>query len=280
MALYDSTGSLFATYDYDAWGKVLRVSDANGNLITSTTNFANINPFRYRGYYYDTDSELYYLQSRYYDPTTGRFVNADSIAYTTTDTFVGVNIFSYSDNNYVNKIDSDGGFALTFTTLAYMAIATVATVGTAYVVLTVVNNPSFQNSLNDYFNKLGLSVNERINFLKNTISKSISFPKSISKIKQANKPTYWEAELVNKKVVISKPISFRQACNRVSRLKNVMCSDQYAANAIIIVNRYRNAVGPEKGCGNDFYYHYHPTRNHTGYKSVHIWFKGGIQFYE
>ena len=104
MALYDSTGSLFATYDYDAWGKVLRVSDANGNLITSTTNFANINPFRYRGYYYDTDSELYYLQSRYYDPTTGRFLNADSVEYLGTNcSIIGYNLFTYCDNNSVNK---------------------------------------------------------------------------------------------------------------------------------------------------------------------------------
>ena len=104
MALYDSTGSLFATYDYDAWGKVLRVSDANGNLITSTTNFANINPFRYRGYYYDTDSELYYLQSRYYDPTTGRFVNADVIL--DTETVNGFNLFSYCGNNSIVYVDN------------------------------------------------------------------------------------------------------------------------------------------------------------------------------
>jgi len=106
VALYDSTGSLFATYDYDAWGKVLRVSDANGNLITSTTNFANINPFRYRGYYYDTDSELYYLQSRYYDPTTGRFVNADVIL--DTETVNGFNLFSYCGNNSIVYVDQNG----------------------------------------------------------------------------------------------------------------------------------------------------------------------------
>ena len=107
MALYDSTGSLFATYDYDAWGKVLRVSDANGNLITSTTNFANINPFRYRGYYYDTDSELYYLQSRYYDPTTGRFVNGD-VLINDSSVVCGINLFAYCNNNSIISKDPDG----------------------------------------------------------------------------------------------------------------------------------------------------------------------------
>ena len=129
---------------------MISVKDASGNTITSDSNFAILNSIRYRGYYYDTESGLYYLQSRYYDPTTGRFVNGDSIAYTTTDNFVGVNIFSYSDNSFVNKIDTDGGFALTFTALISMTVATVATVGTAYVALTVVNNPSFQNSLRQY----------------------------------------------------------------------------------------------------------------------------------
>ena len=124
MALYDSTGSLFATYDYDAWGKVLRVSDANGNLITSTTNFANINPFRYRGYYYDTDSELYYLQSRYYDPTTGRFVNADKIITTNTCSLHGNNLFTYCNNNPVSLMDEGGDFPI-----AVAAIVGFAAVG-------------------------------------------------------------------------------------------------------------------------------------------------------
>ena len=76
--------------------------------ITNTGNFAIVNPFRYRGYYYDTESGLYYLQSRYYDPTTGRFVNADVIAYSTNDSFVGMNLYAYAKNNYISCIDSNG----------------------------------------------------------------------------------------------------------------------------------------------------------------------------
>ena len=112
VALYDSTGTLFATYDYDAWGKLISVKDASGNTITSDSNFAILNSIRYRGYYYDTESGLYYLQSRYYDPTTGKFVNADSIAYTTTDNFVGLNLFAYADNNCVNRADYNGTVAV------------------------------------------------------------------------------------------------------------------------------------------------------------------------
>ena len=80
VALYDSTGTLFATYDYDVWGKLISVKDASGNTITSDSNFAILNSIRYRGYYY-TESGLYYLQSRYYDPEIGRFINADDVGY-------------------------------------------------------------------------------------------------------------------------------------------------------------------------------------------------------
>ena len=69
------------------------------------------NPFRYRGYYYDTESGFYYLQSRYYDPATGRFLNADDTAYLgVTETTSGYNLFSYCENNVVNYCDYLGFF--------------------------------------------------------------------------------------------------------------------------------------------------------------------------
>ena len=109
VALYDSTGALFATYDYDAWGNILSVKDANGDPITGATSFAIANPFRYRGYYYDRDSGLYYLQSRYYDPTTGRFVNADKIENLNLDWNVfDLNIFTYCNNNPCINCDKKG----------------------------------------------------------------------------------------------------------------------------------------------------------------------------
>ena len=70
LALLDASGSTVASYTYDPNGKVL---SAEGTM-------AETNPLRYRGYYYDTESGLYYLQSRYYDPATCRFVNADNVA--------------------------------------------------------------------------------------------------------------------------------------------------------------------------------------------------------
>ena len=66
-------------YTYDARGKCLAVLDANGETVTATDHIARINPFRYRGYYYDEEIGLYYLQSRYYDAQVGRFINGDTL---------------------------------------------------------------------------------------------------------------------------------------------------------------------------------------------------------
>ena len=95
--IVDSNYNVVAYYAYDAWGKLLAVLDGNDNPITDSSHFAIVNPFRYRGYIYDTETGFYYLQSRYYDPEIGRFINADG--YVTTDIEpVAANMFAYCDN--------------------------------------------------------------------------------------------------------------------------------------------------------------------------------------
>ena len=88
-----------ATYEYDAWGNV-----------SSSGRLAEINPLRYRGYYYDNETGFYYLQSRYYDPANRRFINADSYA-STGQGFVGTNMFAYCNNSPVFLVDSYGNMA-------------------------------------------------------------------------------------------------------------------------------------------------------------------------
>ena len=107
VALYKKSGELYARYEYDAWGNTLSVTDANGNEITAWYNIANANPIRYRGYYFDADLNLYYLQSRYYDSEIGRFINSDNV----TDPgagLLGYNTFIYCANNPVNAADPSG----------------------------------------------------------------------------------------------------------------------------------------------------------------------------
>lgn len=86
--------------------------NANGNNVSNnTTHIANVNPFRYRGYYYDTETGLYYLNSRYYDPEVGRFINADDVQYLGENgDFVNYNLFAYCANNPVDCADFEGDF--------------------------------------------------------------------------------------------------------------------------------------------------------------------------
>ena len=129
-SIYDRDGNVVAKYEYDDWGNVLTVTDANNKSITDKNHIANLNPFRYRSYYYDSESGLYYLMSRYYDPVTHRFLNADGYLQAGED-ILDVNMFAYCVNNPVCRIDSKGnswwGIALAcFATVAVCAVAVVA----------------------------------------------------------------------------------------------------------------------------------------------------------
>ncbi|MDR1630579.1 MAG: hypothetical protein LBS36_10275 [Oscillospiraceae bacterium] len=81
--------------------------DANGNKITDPSHIGNVNPIRYRGYYYDTETGYYYLQSRYYNPEWGRFLNADAL-FAAGNNLTGTNMFAYCLNNPVMFCDPSG----------------------------------------------------------------------------------------------------------------------------------------------------------------------------
>ena len=110
--IYDTKGNLLARYIYDTWGNTLSVTDASGKAITDPLHIANINPIRYRGYYYYAETGLYYLQSRYYDTTTRRFLNADEILGANSD-INALNLYAYCGNNPVVREDANGNFWLT-----------------------------------------------------------------------------------------------------------------------------------------------------------------------
>ena len=102
IAITDRSGLVVARYSYDAWG-VCTVEQDSAYCI------GGINPYRYRGYYYDSEIGMYYLQSRYYNPTVGRFVNADeTTCLGTSGTILGYNLFLYCFNNVVNLCDPYG----------------------------------------------------------------------------------------------------------------------------------------------------------------------------
>lgn len=191
-----ATGTLLASYTYDAWGCICQ----------SSGSLADINPIRYRSYYYDRETGLYYLQSRYYASQVGRFVNADGLG----------------------AIDGP------------LPIADVAVL---------------------------LAIAAMYSSQLHTTSRPV--PTTQNSKYESN---YWAAEIIDKRLVIGEPLDLAQASLRVSMQGSVMCKDQESAIVHLRVNNYRNAVGPKIHGKNGFFQHYHPTRNHTGYGSVHIWF--------
>ena len=102
VQIIDANGVMQAEYVYSPWGEVI---SAEGDL-------AEINPLRYRGYYYDSETGFYYLQSRYYDPENHRFINADTYASTDSGDAISCNVFAYCLNDPVNRSDSDGNKSL------------------------------------------------------------------------------------------------------------------------------------------------------------------------
>ena len=111
--IYNSNGSEVASYDYDAWG----------NVINKSGTMADVNPIRYRGYYYDTETGWYYLNSRYYDPETGRFISPDAVLGANGD-LLSYNRYLYCSNNPVMYADPSGEGILAVLILAGISVAT------------------------------------------------------------------------------------------------------------------------------------------------------------
>ena len=121
----NSAGTVVVSYTYDTWG-----------VVTSTTGtladtIGQINPLRYRGYYYDAETGLYYVSSRYYDPEIGRFINADDtdVLGVEQGSLLQYNLFAYCLNNPVNRFDDNGNLSLpNWAKVVVGAVATVAAV--------------------------------------------------------------------------------------------------------------------------------------------------------
>ena len=123
-AILDSSGTMVASYNYNAWGSCTVYNSSDAAI-------GDLNPLRYRGYYYDAETGFYYLQSRYYDPAICRFINADG-QLSITD-FIDSNLFAYCGNDPVNRTDPTGEawwhWALGALVVAGCAVATVVTCG-------------------------------------------------------------------------------------------------------------------------------------------------------
>jgi len=121
VRILNTSGTTVVAYSYDAWGKCTVTSGASNAI-------ANANPIRYRGYYYDTETGFYYLQSRYYDPAVKRFISADGYVNANGD-LIGFNMYAYCGNNPINMVDYDGESVLALKLLTDVFVIVTTIVG-------------------------------------------------------------------------------------------------------------------------------------------------------
>ena len=105
--IIDINGIVKVEYKYDAWGNILS--------ITGDNTIKNINSFLYKGYIYDFETNIYYCNSRYYDPLVKRWISIDEVSYLDSDSATGINLWCYCNNNPVMYSDEDGNDAILVT---------------------------------------------------------------------------------------------------------------------------------------------------------------------
>ena len=267
LGIYTASGVLLASYDYDAWG--------NCTLTTHNTNYniGDLNPIRYRGYYYDTETELYYCASRYYDAEIGRWINADGLL--SQDSVLGNNVFAYCLNNPVANSDPSGFMA--YRDAGCLAIpfggcfgvgyggggggslgVAIAYVGTASVLLVAASTLSFST---DALRQEKFAIKE----------KEREKAKAETKAKGVPIANYWAAEVIYGVVTPIVPLTYSQARLWVEMERNLLCTNKSAA--IAIVKFYPSAIWdpPHGNIQEGYLPHYHLSSAHNN----HIWYYGG-----
>ena len=119
IALVDESGDTVVNYTYDSWGRILSITGSRKDTI------GQLNPFRYRGYYYDKETGMYYLKNRYYDPELRRFISSDAVTTlaASTETLHNRNLYTYCNQNPITRSDSNGNLWTVVAGLAGAAIS-------------------------------------------------------------------------------------------------------------------------------------------------------------
>ena len=282
IAIVTTWGETYGTYTYDAWG----------NVISQSGSIASINPIRYRGYYYDSETGLYYLQSRYYDPQVRRFINADGYA-SVGQGFIGYNMFAYCINNPVAGIDATGEMCGA-DDAALLGLGLI--VGGIVLIAYYATTPSYQRNLQD-------AINEVYDFFSNDVpdiqgsmnvaaEATTTVPdictkacdKTDAQIRRRNKKDhFWLAIEItvsggNKVYIPGQSLSYKEAISAARAGKSIFADSRH--NAYIVARAASNGYSPDyhyahKGgrCAG-YYRHYHVR---TGRKRIEK--KGGHIFF-
>ena len=162
MGIYDEDDNLVASYTYDAWGNH-KVYDSNGVENTSSTFIGNINPFRYRSYYYDSEINLYYCNARYYNPIICRWISLDSLEYLEEDRINGCNLYAYCGNDPINYVDVSGHFALSISIGICISAAVIKNLLIAVGVVAAVATVAYIENETHFIENSVQSVSDMIN---------------------------------------------------------------------------------------------------------------------
>ena len=169
ILIADEYGSIVVNYTYDAWGNILSITGSLASTI------GNINPIRYRSYYYDTETGFYYLQTRYYDPAIRRFINADGYVNANGD-ILGFNMYAYCGNNPVMYVDYTGEAFLSALWIGAGAKALctyIAQCLVAYGIVAIATSPGFQDALTDACTGIANAVTDAVENVKEKVEEKI-----------------------------------------------------------------------------------------------------------
>ncbi|MDE6658705.1 MAG: RHS repeat-associated core domain-containing protein, partial [Eubacterium sp.] len=271
VAITDKNGDVLVEYNYDEWGIIESIKTVYENDEFSLA-IANANPLRYRGYYYDNETGYYYLQSRYYDPSICRFINADvpEIVKASKNIENGINLFAYCNNNPTNKSDPSGMVAPPLVAAAVavsigsILLAMAAAIGISWALATIIQNIDYSfvvDVLNDLYTthklktsfikslvvgcmKLAYSfakkaittTSKAVNTKAKVLSKAISIAVADAKIKtvmkQDKKHDYWVAYSYRSVIYIGKGLSRSSAISRVKGKLSIFARRKQQARTI------------------------------------------------
>ncbi len=273
IGIVDSTGTTVVEYTYDAWGKILATT---GSLATT---IGELNPFRYRGYYYDAETGFYYCRARYYDPEICRWISADGYV-STGQCIISFNMFAYCNNNPVNSLDLTGQKSELLPAIweeikqRLMGLSPVYVgAGTSTLAdgpLPIVDAVAIGTVALITLASVGVGVAEGIRQYSHAKEKAKTQGEEKKKVLPLFRGSYWTAEIINGVVTPGVPLTYSEAQLWVASENNLLCINHAAA--IAIVKFYPTAIwDPAHGSKESGYLnHYHLSSAHKN----HIWYYG------
>lgn len=287
IAILNNVGDVIANYIYDSFGNTISIKDSNGDEITDNSSVALINPFRYRSYYFDKETNLYYLNNRYYNPKWGRFLNADGVLLQSSS-LSGYNLYTYTNNNFINNVDENGYAPSSLTSI----VSQMAQIGSQ-----VASQIANKNNSNEYKQASGLGSlalggalssmsDDLLALLKlifgkafiailligaaTTVYNQVKAGNITVNKKKKQKPCT-KAYLSHGTVVRNqKRLSINEAINEYKFGNNIMCDNH--GSAWRVANSFPPPIlDPPHKQRLGYYWHYHGT---GAIPHTHIWFYG------